>query len=153
MKTMTIAALLAAQLMIAAPPAAAAELADGRTQEMGAFGGVRVRVPLDGNARQRQVRAGLMLAPTMHSRTPSGETRMRIGEGLEVGRADDEPVRLSIGGTPVSRLAEGPTGPDGRRLGVSTVGWIAIGAGVLVPAVGGFYLWLLEESECGPREC
>ena len=131
MKYPTMAALVAAQLLATARPAFAAELNDGSSHQMGAFGGVRVRVPLDGDARQRPVRAGLTIAPTMLSRSANGEIRARIGEGLELGFNDDDRVRLSLAGTPVARLAQGGTGPDGRRAGVSTIGWIAIGVGVL----------------------
>ena len=149
MKYPTIAALLAA-----AQPAVGAELAESRTQQMGAFAGVRVRMPLDGDARQRQLRAGLTVAPTLHTRTADGATRLRIGEGVELGITGREPVRLSVAGTPVNRLVQSGTGPDGQRLGVSTVGWIAIGAGVVVLAVGGFYWWLIEEAgDCDPGEC
>ena len=138
MKYPTIAALLAAQILAAAQPAYAAELTEHRTQQMGAFAGVRVRMPLDGDARQRQLRAGLAVAPTLQSRTAGGETRTRIGEGIELGINGDDRVRLSLAGTPVSRLAQGEAGPEGRRAGVSTLGWIAIGAGVLAT---GFVLW------------
>lgn len=153
MKKLMIFALLGGQALAAAQPAFAAALTETRTQRPGAFAGLRLRVPLDGDARQRQVRAGLTVAPTLHSRTADGETRLRIGEGVELGVTGREPVRLSLGGTPVNRLAQGGRGPDGQRLGVSTVGWIAIGAGVVVLAIGGFYWWVMEESECGPGEC
>ncbi len=127
MKTLTMAALVAAQLLATAQPALAAELSEGRTQEMGTFGGVRLRVPLDGRAGRRQVRAGLTVAPTLHSRGIRGDSQMRIGEGLELGLNGDDRVRLSLAGTPVSRLAQGQPGPDGRRAGISPVGWVAIG--------------------------
>jgi hypothetical protein len=129
MKRVLIAALLAGQLTAAAQPAFAAGLAEPSRSEMGAFAGLRVRMPLDGNAGQRQLRAGLTVAPAMHSRTANGESRLRIGKGLELGLAGDQPLRLSLGGSPVAQLAQGPMGPDGRRMGVSTVGWIAIGVG------------------------
>ena len=154
MKKLTMAALVAAQLAAAAQPALAAELNDGRTQQMGAFGGVRLRVALDGRVGERRIRAGLALAPTMHSRDLNGNVRMRMGEGVELGLNGDDRVRLSLGGTPVSRIVHGPAGPDGRRVGVSTLGWVAIGAGVVLVAVGGFYWWLLEEAgDCDPGEC
>jgi hypothetical protein len=146
MKRLMIIALVGAQLTIAAQPALAAELADRPEQEIGMFGGVRVRVPLDGNARQRPIRAGLALAPTVHSRGDSGEARMRMGEGLELGVADREPVRLTLAGTPVSRLAQGPAGPDGRRAGVSDLGWVAISLGVVALVVVGL------ASLCGSGE-
>lgn len=150
MKRLTMAALLAGQMLAAAPPALAAELTDGRTQEMGAFGGVRLRVPLDGGAaEQRQVRAGLAVAPTLRSRSASGETRTRIGEGLELGFNGDDRVRLSLAGTPVSHLARGPAGPDGRRLGVSTLGWIAIGTVVVAGAVLVLFQLCVDGEVCG----
>ena len=129
MKIPTIAALVASQLLATAQPAFAAELTETRSQQMGAFAGFRMRVPLDGRASERQVRAGLTVAPTLHSRSGDGEVRLRIGEGLELGVTGGEPVRLSLAGTPVNRLAQGPAGPDGRRMGISTIGWIAIGVG------------------------
>jgi hypothetical protein len=149
MKTLTMAALLAAQLVTAAPPAMAAELADGRTQEMGAFGGVRVRMPLDGRAGERQIRAGLTLAPTLQGRDVRGHSRTRIGEGLELGLDGDDRVRLSLAGTPVSRIAQGPAGPDGRRAGISPIGWVAIGIGVAaVAAATWFVIAINDEDRC-----
>jgi hypothetical protein len=47
--------------------------------------------------------------------------------------------QLALGGRPISELAEGGTGPDGRKLGISTIGWVAIGVGlaaVIVFALG-----------------
>ena len=153
MKRLTITALLGAQLAVAAQPALAAGLAETRTHQPGAFAGLRLHVPLDGNARQRQIRAGLTLAPTLHSRTAGGESRLHIGEGVELGVSGRGPVRLSLGGTPVSRLAPGGTGPDGQRLGVSTLGWVAIGVGaVVVVGLGAAYLWFEDAMDCDPGD-
>lgn len=143
MKKLTIAALIAGQLMTTAAPAVAAELTEARTQQMGGFAGLRVRLPLDGRAGERQLRAGLAVAPVMQTRTLEGEMRTRIGEGLELGVTGREPVRLSVAGTTVSQLAQGPVGPDGQRLGVSNVGWIAIGAGVVIAGLG--LAWIILE--------
>ena len=147
MKKPTIAALVAGQLLATAQPAFAAELAETRSQQMGAFAGFRMRVPLDGRAADRQVRAGLTVAPTLHSLTADGEVRLRIGEGLELGVTGGEPVRLSLAGTPVNRLARGPVGPDGRRMGISTIGWIAIGVGTVVLVTVGFGYVLYRASD------
>ena len=152
MKRLTIAAMLAAQLAAAAQPVFAAELTEHRTQQMGAFAGVRMRMALDGDARQRQLRAGLTVAPTMLSRALNGESRMRIGEGLELGLTGNQPPRLSIAGVPVSQLAQGPVGPGGRRLNASTGEWIAIGAGALVVVLGVGYLVFTEMMECDADE-
>lgn len=152
MKTLTMAALMAAQWVTAVPSARAADLADGRTHQAGAFAGLRVRMPLDGDAGQRQLRAGLALAPTMHSRSADGASRMRIGEGLELGLAGDRRAQLSLGGTPVSRLAQGPVGPNGRRLNASTGQWVAIGVGGVVVLLGVAYLVFTEMMECDADE-
>ena len=127
-----IAALLAGQLLPAAP-AAAAEIDRHSAPQMGAFGGLRIRLPLDGDRRDRQLRAGLAIAPTTHSRTADGETRMRIGEGLEFGVRGRSPARLSLAGQSVQRLnAQGEEDEDG---GVPT--WaIVAGAAVVVLAAG-----------------
>ena len=144
--------LLAGQLLAAPQPTFAAELTEPRTREMGAFAGLRLRMPLDGDARERQLRAGLTVAPAMHSRTISGESRTRIGEGLELGLTAGQPARLSLAGTPVSELGRGPVGPDGRRLNASTGEWIAIGAGAVVVLLGVAYLVFAEMMDCDADE-
>jgi hypothetical protein len=147
MKTLTMTTLVAAQLLATAQPALAAELSDSQTQQMGAFGGVRLRVPLDGRAGDRQVRAGLALAPTMHTRDLRGNSRMRMGEGLELGLNGDDRVRLSLAGTPVSRIAQGPAGPEGPRAGVSPIGWVAIGLGVAAVAVATWFVIAINDDD------
>lgn len=147
MKSLIIASLIAAQ-GLTAQTALAADLGGSEDSRAGAFGGVRVRVALDGPRRER-LRAGLTLAPTLHSRSLAGESRLRIGEGVELGVSERGPPRLSIGGTPVARLAQGPAGPDGRRAGVSTLGWVAIGAGVLVVSTLVLFQLCADGEVCG----
>ena len=151
MKKLTIAALLAAQLT-AAQPALAAELVTQEAPQMGAFAGARLRVPLGGEREQRRLRAGLTLAPTMHVRDSAGSERLRFGEGLELGITGREPVRLSFGGTPVNRLGQRGTGPDGQRLGISTLGWIAIGVGAAIVIVVGAAAICASDHNCLPSE-
>jgi len=85
MRKLTIAALITGQILTAAPPVFAADLTASEQPQMGAFGGLRVRVPLGGDPRERQVRAGLAIAPTVQGGTIGGERRQRIGEGIEFG--------------------------------------------------------------------
>ena len=144
MKYPTIAAFVAAQLLATTQPAFAAELAENQTQQMGMFGGVRLRVPLDGGAESRPVRAGLTIAPTLQTRNLDGEIRTRIGEGLEVGHTGDAPLQVSLAGTPLSQLPRGPVGPEGQRLGVSNLGWIAIGAGTVIAGLG--LAWIILDN-------
>jgi hypothetical protein len=131
MKKLMIATLLAGQLLAAAPPAAAAELDRHAAPQVGAFGGLRVRLPLDGDRRDRQLRAGLAVAPTVHSRTADGETRLRIGEGIEFGVRGRAPAQLSLAGQGVRRL--NAQGEEDEDSGVPT--W-AIVAGAVVVVLG-----------------
>ncbi|MGZ8350108.1 MAG: hypothetical protein ACXWU2_08765 [Allosphingosinicella sp.] len=138
MKAVAIAAAIASQIASAAQPALAAELTDTQSRQMGTFGGVRLRLPLDGDDRQRRLRATLTLAPTMQSRTLSGETRSRIGEGLELGFAGTGPVRLTLAGMRLDRLGAAQTEQDEEESGIPT--WALITGGVVV-ALGAGYLW------------
>jgi hypothetical protein len=143
MKRLTIGALLGAQLLAAAPPASAAELESVRDQRMGAFGGLRVRLPLGGAVRDRPVSAGLALAPTLHARLGGGETRLRIGDGLELGLRGREPLRLSIAGRDVRGLAARQDG--GEDGGIPTGAWIAGGI-VLVTLAGVVFIGVALEN-------
>lgn len=149
MKKLLIAALLAGQVA----PAAAAEFTPSSETDAGAFAGFRLRVPLDGNISHRTVRAGLTVAPTLRTSDIQGERRTQIGEGVELGIAGNEPVRLSIAGRPVSQLVRGGRRPEGRQAGVSTLGWVAIGVGtVVVVGLAAGYLWLDDALDCDPGD-
>jgi hypothetical protein len=145
-------ALITAMAVSAAQPVMAAELAVVQDQRPGAFGGLRLRLPLDGPRRQQRLRAGLTVAPTMHFQSGDGASRLRIAEGLEFGFTGREPARLSLGGVPVNRLAQGPAGPDGQRMGVSTIGWIAIGVGAAIVIVVAAGALCASDSDCIPSE-
>jgi opacity protein-like surface antigen len=146
MKRLTIAALVAAQIMAVATPARGAEIASAdmpRTNHAGTFVGARLRLPLDGT--RRAPRATLTAAPASRSTRADGDSRLRIGEGLEFG-LDGRELRFDLGGRPVSSLVQGRDAPGGPRQNVSTVAWVAIGVGVV--AVGAFLLYGL----CGSGE-
>jgi len=150
MKTYVLAGLVAAQTIVAAQPAAAANLDQTTTIQSGTFAGARIRLSLGGKQRDREFRAGLMVAPTLRSQTISGETRTRIGEGLELGFAGGRPLALSLAGRPVNHLLPGTGKPGDDKLGLSTGGKVAIGVGVaLVVAAGAGYLVLASRcTEC-----
>jgi hypothetical protein len=150
MKKLTIAALLAAQILGAAQPAFAAELVDSHGQQIGAFAGARLRVPLDGNVRQRQIRAGFTLAPTMRTLAADGRSQLRFGEGLELGITGRQPVRLLLAGQDVRRL--GAAEDDNDRGGPSTLGWIAIGVGAALVIVIGAAALCASDHDCIPDE-
>jgi hypothetical protein len=151
MKKLTIAALLAAQFLGGAAPAFGQSHAPVRGTETGTFAGLRVRLPFGGAARE-PLRAGLAFAPTQRTDYQDGHFRMHIGEGLEFGVVGLEPLQFSLAGTPVNRLAEGRTGPDGRRMGVSTLGWIAIGVGATAIIVVSAAAICISDSDCFPDE-
>ncbi len=148
MRKMLIAGLVAAaQGLPAAQPAAAAELGRERiatSSQVSAFAGARLRVPLGGG--REKPRAGLALTSTLRSGT-TGE--LRFAKGAEFGFSGDRTLRLSVAGTPVSQLRPGGATPEGRKLGVSTLGWIGIGAAVAVVGTAAwFYLAITDEDRC-----
>ena len=134
-----IAALIASQVLAGGQAAAASLESDTRVsaQQKGAFAGARLRVPLGGN-ESGKARASLALAPTVHSLRSDGSLRTRFGEGMELGLTDRKNPQLSLAGRPVSQLVAGPQGPEGQKLGISTLGWLAIGSVVVI--VGGLAL-------------
>ena len=148
MGRMVIAGLVAAaQVLPAAQPAAAAELHQDRTaasSQVSAFAGARLRVPLGGGREKPQ--AGLALTSTLRSGT-TGE--LRFAKGAELGFSGKHArPGLSIAGRPVSQLAAGRPGPEGRKLGFSTAGWIAIGASAVI-IIGGVLIfdYIGDQSE------
>ena len=139
MNRLIIAALIAAHVAAVAAPARAAEIVSAempRSLETGTFVGVRFRLPLDG--ARRVPRTTLTAAPALRSTQSNGESRLRIGRGIEFG-LDGEEVRFDVGGQPVSRLVAGGEAPDGERRNISTVGWVAIGVGAVVVTVFALY--------------
>ena len=130
MKNILMVSLIVSQAFGALPAAAATLESDTRlsAQQRGAFAGARLRMPL-GGAEAGKARATLAVAPTLHGQRSDGSVRVRFGEGVELGASRGEEPRLSFGGRPLSQLTEGKQGPQGRKAGISTVGWVAIGVG------------------------
>ena len=148
MRKMLIAGLVAAaQVLPAAQPAMAAELNQDRTAAPGqvsAFAGARLRVPLGGG--REKPRVGLALTSTLRSGA-TGE--LRFAKGAELGfSGGDSKLDLSLAGRPVSKLAGGRPGPEGRKQGFSTAGWIAVGASAVI-IVGGLLIfdYIGDQSE------
>jgi hypothetical protein len=103
-------------------------------QTTGAFAGARVRLPLGPDST---VSAGLAFAPIGRSIGNDGAVRMRFGEGLALGFGTQQQVTLTLAGTRVDRLgfrSNGREVPVGDRKGISTVGYVAIGAGLVLVA-------------------
>ena len=144
----TISALLSGALLIIAPKATtAAELLSDRTAaeaRMGSFAGARLRVPLGGGRERPQA----ALAVTATHRSADG---VRFSKGAELGIARGEPVSLKLGGRPVSSLSKGGREAAGRKLGVSTVGWAAIGVGAAALLYVGALFLIAENAD--DRDC
>ena len=92
MKNYVLAGLVAAQMIVSAQPATAAGFEQGTSVQTGTFAGARIRLSLGGKQQDQKFRAGLTMAPTLRSQAISGETRMRIGEGLELGFTGKRPL-------------------------------------------------------------
>lgn len=137
----------AAQVLPAAQPAMAAELHQDRTglpNQVSAFAGARLRVPLGGGREKAQ--AGLALTSTLRGGA-TGE--LRFAKGAEFGFGGDRKLRLSLAGRPVSQIARGGKAEDGRKLGVSTLGWVGIGAAVVVVGTAvWFYATITDDDRC-----
>lgn len=149
MKRLAIAALVAAQIMTAAAPARGAEIVSAdmpRTHHTGTFVGAQLRLPLDGT--RRAPRATLTAAATMRSTQANGDSRLRIGDGLEFG-LDGKELRFDLAGRPVSSLVQGRDAPGGPRQNISTVAWVAIGVGVLVVAAFALFESCKSGDICG----
>ncbi|MEA3010759.1 MAG: hypothetical protein QOJ91_2451 [Sphingomonadales bacterium] len=147
MRKMLIAGLVAAaQILPAGQPAAAAELDQDRgamASQVSAFAGARLRVPLGGREKPR---AGLAFTSTLRGGA-SGE--LRFAKGVELGFSGGDPkLGLTVGGRPLAQLAPGRPGPDGRKQGFSTLGYIAIGASAVI-IIGGVLIfdYIDDQSE------
>jgi hypothetical protein len=137
------AALLGVQVTAAAPAAAADLLSaeQAASHEMGTFVGARFRMPLNEESagKRPQPRLTLAAGPTIRSLRPNGAAQTRFGSGLEFG-VQGEALRFDLAGKPVSRIAAGGDGPQGRRSNLSTLGWVAIGVGTAAVTVLSLYV-------------
>ena len=139
MKIIVTAALVVAQLAAVAQPAFAAEIQRETSAATGTFGGLRLRVPLDGRRDERAPRLGLAFAPTVHTVGEDGAARMRIGEGLEFGFSGRRAApALSIAGRRLGAAQDGG--------GIDTAEGILIGAGVVALLIVGSVVWLVSEQ-------
>jgi hypothetical protein len=144
MKMFVAGALVIAQLLAVVPSAGAATLEPDRAlstnvQDAGAFAGARMRLQLGGTTRAS---AGLALAPMGRSVGHDGNVRMRFGDGLALGIGSRQPPALTLAGTRVDQLRFGQSGkavPTGKRMGMSTAGYVAIGVGVVL--IGAFLVY------------
>jgi len=123
-----------------ASPPLVSDLSTTQQPEVGAFAGLRLRLPLGGPPRERQVRAVVTVAPTLHSFDDDRAVRARIGEGFQIGYRSDGQRTFSLAGYDFARNRVGAAqnADDKSDGGIPTwaivVGGItaAVGVGALV---------------------
>jgi hypothetical protein len=151
MRKLLIAAVLAAQIAVSARPAFGAELSRdnaGTSTQVSAFAGARLRVPLGGG--REKPRAGLALTSTLRNGA-GGE--LRFAKGAELGFSGrNSGIKLSLAGTPVAQMAQGGRGPEGRKQGVSTLGWVGIGVGFVALVLVALVAACSADDDCPPSE-
>ena len=140
-----------------ATPGQAVTPADQVDFRAGGFVGARLRLPLGKRAEERPL-VGLAIAPTLSRISNDGRVRTAVGEGLALNFGRSAKPSLTLAGRPAAEAlglkSEGKA-ETGQKLGISTVGWVAIGVGAAV-LVGGAILvapWIRCETdpnvECG----
>ncbi len=133
----------------AASPVAAYDRFDGGLGGVhtGTFAGARLRIALGGSKVRPKPQLNLTLAPMVRMQALDGRTRMRFGEGVSFALNGNGPARLALAGRPLSGFAPQKAAIDKTgAAGVSTLGWVGIGAGALL-VVGVVYYAVLT-SEC-----
>lgn len=146
MKILVSAALATSQVAIAAQPAFAAEIQREAAAATGTFGGLRLRVPLDGHRNERAPRLGLAFTPTVHTMGEDGAARMHIGEGLEFGFSDRrQTLALSLAGRRLAAAQDEGGSREDEEGGIDTGEAILIGAGVVVLVLAAGTIWFVNE--------
>jgi hypothetical protein len=133
-----------AAAVIAGPLHAAPWQDQGSQVRPGTFIGAQFKMSFGGQTRS-QPRAQLAFAPTRSSFSNSGQVTTRIGEGLALNFTASTKPTLTLAGRRADtalRLTRAGGSETDQKLGVSTVGWVAIGVGVVVVAAGGALLFI-----------
>ncbi len=136
LKFLIASALVMAPGMAWAAPPLVSDFSGTQQARMGTFGGLRLRLPLGGPARERQARAVLTVAPTLHSSDTEGALRARTGDGLEFGYRSDGQRTFSLAGHDFARSRLGAAqNADGKGDGgiptwAIVVGGVAVAAGI-----------------------
>ena len=146
-------------LLVSALVTSPVQAADWRSQTTdvrpGTFVGARVQIPLGGRAAARP-RASLTLAPTMSRISSTGMVRTEIGDGLALSFGPRSKPELTLGGIRADTALGLHRNGDpnaGRKHGVSSGGWVAIGLGSAAIIAGGLYLAAVHIANCDEGEC
>jgi hypothetical protein len=147
---------LALASLLAAPGQAVTPM-DRVDFRAGGFVGARLRLPLGQGAEERPL-VGLAVAPTLSRVSSDGRVQTTVGEGLALNFGRQMKPTVTLAGRPAGEAiglkSEGKAA-TGQKLGISTVGWVAIGVGAAI-LVGGAILvapWIKcktdSDVECG----
>lgn len=135
---------------VLATPGQASTPADRVDFRAGGFAGARLRLPLGKRAEERPL-VGLAIAPTLSRISNDGRVRTTVGEGLALNFGRHAKPSLTLAGRPAGEAlglkSEGKA-ETGQKLGISTVGWVAIGVGATALASG---IYLLIQLDCDGR--
>jgi hypothetical protein len=112
---------LAVASLVASPVSARDWRQAGHDFRPSAFAGARLKLPL-GSAKA-EPSAQLTVAPARSSISGAGMMTTRIGEGVGLEFAGKKP-QLTIAGATNADIREAR-----QKMGISTVGWVAIGVG------------------------
>jgi hypothetical protein len=114
----------------------------------GAFVGARLRLPLGKRAEERPL-VRLAIAPTLSQISSDGRVQTAFGEGFALNLGRHAKPSLTFAGVPAAEVlgleSRGKTA-TGEKLGVSGLGWVAIGLGTAAIAGGIYYLILVEQA-------
>lgn len=126
----------------------AAEL-DGRSpfaeNQRGAFAGLRLRAEMGG--AETKLRGGLALAPTSHTRR-GANSKMAIGEGMELGFSPGMKPELTLAGQRLDRMSLLGEKSAQDRANMSTIAQVAIVAGVIVVVGAIAFSHVMSEASC-----
>lgn len=115
------------------PVAAFAQRAEQGFGERGVFAGARLRIGF--GARTHEIRGGLALASVERDRDRGAA--LRFGPAMEVGLVERRGAwRFSL-----ADLPQAPRDAQRRRSGLSSGGWIAVGAGTVLVGVVAAIAW------------
>ena len=122
---------LVAVAVAGAPVQAASWNQQASDVRMGAFVGARLNMTLGGR-EPSPPRAALAIAPAQSRISSDGRLTTRIGEGVALDFTSHSKPTLTLAGVRADRAlrltSQGQVDAD-QKLGVSTVGWVVIGAG------------------------
>lgn len=131
-------------------PVQAADWSDVRP---GTFIGARLTI---GGRTGGRPSAALTIAPTQNRISQNGIGDMTIGEGLALNLTPGARPTLTLAGVRADTalgLQRDRDVDSGKKLGMSTAGWVAVGVGSAALIFGGLYLAADHIADCNEGEC